>query len=310
MMPSEVERRLTEPLRWVGIEELAQSLDFIDVEALLPGLGPVLADGRVLSRVRGAVGDALKDGACEAVQREEACQCSTVCAADLFFAEKPKVRTGSFAGEITKPFVLFAEPARALDLLVVLRVFGFAQERANEIRLAFGDALRNRVNWSRFDTGHRFVPKRPEVARITLRRGQLVQRPMPLSVGLSFLSPTAADRGNPFRKPHRILERLIRRTILIARWYDCGLDLGSEALSGGWTGVNFATELNEDRGSIARFSNRTGRQWHHATVKCNATISGNLTAFWPFLQIGEVTHVGRGATIGLGRYTLISDSRS
>lgn len=35
-----------------------------------------------------------------------------------------------------------------------------------------------------------------------------------------------------------------------------------------------------------------------------ATYEGDLAPFWPYLVFGQWTHVGKGATFGLGRYRL------
>jgi len=35
-----------------------------------------------------------------------------------------------------------------------------------------------------------------------------------------------------------------------------------------------------------------------------ATYEGDRTPFWPYLVFGQWTHVGKGATFGLGRYAL------
>jgi len=39
-----------------------------------------------------------------------------------------------------------------------------------------------------------------------------------------------------------------------------------------------------------------------------ASYDGDFTPFWPYLVFGQWTHVGKGATFGLGQYRLSPES--
>lgn len=54
----------------------------------------------------------------------------------------------------------------------------------------------------------------------------------------------------------------------------------------------------------ARYSGRQGRRMEWEGIVGAATYEGDLTPFWPYLVFGQWTHVGKGATFGLGRYRL------
>ena len=53
-----------------------------------------------------------------------------------------------------------------------------------------------------------------------------------------------------------------------------------------------------------RYSSRQGRQMTWDGFTGLATYEGDLKPFWPYLVFGQWTHVGKGATFGLGKYRL------
>lgn len=55
---------------------------------------------------------------------------------------------------------------------------------------------------------------------------------------------------------------------------------------------------------FARHSARQNRSMPMAGSIGTATLHGNLTAFWPFLHLGQWLHVGKKCVFGFGRYTL------
>jgi hypothetical protein len=60
----------------------------------------------------------------------------------------------------------------------------------------------------------------------------------------------------------------------------------------------------------SRYSSRQDRRMEWAGPVGTATYEGDLTPFWPYLVFGQWTHVGKGATFGLGGYRLEPPGRS
>jgi CRISPR/Cas system endoribonuclease Cas6 (RAMP superfamily) len=54
----------------------------------------------------------------------------------------------------------------------------------------------------------------------------------------------------------------------------------------------------------ARYSARQDRRMEWAGLVGAVTYDGDLKPFWPYLVFGQWTHVGKGATFGLGQYRL------
>ncbi len=57
-----------------------------------------------------------------------------------------------------------------------------------------------------------------------------------------------------------------------------------------------------------RYSSRQDRRMEWEGIVGRATYDGDLEPFWPYLFFGQWTHVGKGATFGLGRYSIEKSS--
>jgi hypothetical protein len=53
-----------------------------------------------------------------------------------------------------------------------------------------------------------------------------------------------------------------------------------------------------------RFSSRQRRRMEWDGILGTAAYEGEIAPFWPYLVFGQWTHVGKGATFGLGGYRL------
>ena len=56
----------------------------------------------------------------------------------------------------------------------------------------------------------------------------------------------------------------------------------------------------------ARYSGRQQRRMKLGGVTGSYEISGDLAPFAPFLRAGELIHLGKNATLGLGAYRIVS----
>lgn len=141
-----------------------------------------------------------------------------------------------------------------------------------------------------------------------LRLGQL--RPLSADcsqVTLEFLSPTKVQyEGSPVapREFHVLIRNLLRR-INFLNYFHCGGSLMEEPRSL----IEAASAVRTERSSLRweaweRYSFRQSRRVPMGGYTGSVTFSGALTAFWPWLALGEWVHVGKGATFGLGQYRL------
>ena len=303
LIEGEVNRRLLHPGRVVSIEGLTKAWSFDVIEATLSGYGALHGARTLLNKVRGALGNALLAGASDRVRARKPCDWHPPCAAEVFFGRKPSIRIGTHASEIPKPFVLSCESV-GQDLVVRMTVFGFARDWSGAVALALADALRNRVRWRRLAEDQAvFVPREVQIRRVRTAAGPSLDVPnIPASVRLNFLSALDAERGSAIGRPQIVLERLARRVSLLARWHDVALDV---------TWLQFEQALSRcemaflDDVPPSGYGRRGGHHIDNTVAEIPAIeISGDLDMLWPALVIGETSHIGRGASIGLGRYTV------
>lgn len=288
--------------------ELAVRITYHQVQCRVAGCGALADRASLLNKLRGAFGTALLAGACDEVRMRQPCRCSRTCAAEVFFGTKPTLPMTAGGGEIAKPFVLHAEPAGANDLLAGVSVFGFAEEWLPEARHALVAALREGVNWHALAGKDVFVPAHRAIGSPrSYQRSPRHDAQAPNSVTLSFVSGLDARNGDPFQEPVRVLDRLVRRTISMARWYDVEMtdnivDIMHYTVSR--LAVD-ADHLGAQQVRHVRRSGRTGDLYENPAIRCDLYVTGELEPLWPFLRIGEAIHVGRGAVAGLGRYRLV-----
>ena len=116
---------------------------------------------------------------------------------------------------------------------------------------------------------------------------------------LSLLDVTGAD---PFREPHKLLSRLVRRVDALSRWNGLALeDTRGRELAQALQSLNYdTTPLRRARYDSPNAKGETRR---NNTVTGAFEVSGPqdlLRDIWPALAIGERCHLGRGAREGLG----------
>jgi hypothetical protein len=108
------------------------------------------------------------------------------------------------------------------------------------------------------------------------------------------------------RRPEfRVLfQRLLERLSALARAYSptpLAIDFGHLIAQAG------AVQLVDDRTrwvELESYSTRLGRATPLGGLMGQATYSGDLSPFWPYLVWGQFTHVGKDAVKGNGMYVV------
>jgi hypothetical protein len=294
---SELADRLASPSRRVTVEELAATWAEVRIVARIEGYGGFAGDMRLLRRIRGALGQVLMEGASPEAVAGRPCPWRPPCALDVMFREQLRVAQNG----LPKPYVL-AALRRGEDLEVVLTLFGLAIDWAAAMTHALAAALRHRIDWADQDARH-FVPK---LAAVDIRLFEVTGVAMPpprRCVELAFLTPMNAEHDDPADRPATVVARLARRIEGLARWQDAVLEADWLMLAEDWNAC--AYDCRDLRAAtVARRSGRSGRDFAMPAVCGALTIAEVPAALWPFLVIGQHTHVGKGAAEGFGRFSL------
>jgi hypothetical protein len=277
----------------------------VQVRAVVTGVGG-LADSLVLlNRVRGAVGQQLMLGASAQALAEQPCPWSPPCALDVLFREQ--MRQGKHG--LPKPFVVSLD-SNGADLLVCLTLFGFAIDWAAVAAHALATALTHHIDWQAVAEG-RFVPQ----AAIA---GLDISPAPPPSVGdghadgrapdsacLHFITPFDTTGDDPFDRPATVIGRLARRVDLMARWMGVEVLADWPALAALWHELDYDVRQLYRPRPLNRLSGRGKQAFDQPLAHGALLITGPLAPLWPILLLGQSTHLGRGATNGLGRYRLL-----
>lgn len=126
-------------------------------------------------------------------------------------------------------------------------------------------------------------------------------------VTIEFLTPTRLQyAGGPASATEfHILFRNVLRRVSFLNYFHCDGDL----LDDGHARIEAAKVITtvhagERWRAWERYSARQRQRVPMTGFTGRVTYEGDLTPFWPWLALGELVHVGKGATFGLGRYRL------
>ncbi len=287
-----------------ALSDLAKAWRTDQITASLPGMAGFAASPSLGNKLRGALGSALLQSASSAVRARRPCDWPMTSTAEIFFGSRPLIRLGDHSSEIAKPFVLEAVGAEDGSLSVRARIFGLARERTHSFADSLIASLRRSVNWQDMaKDGPRFLPKRiePEDVRIILGDRINTDENAPGAADLVFLTPVDADRGAPEFSPSLILERVVRRVALVAPW--CGM-----SLAGAYDDLlACARAVVIDEFDLTSIPSPEIGGHHLANMLSPPpviSLSGPLDGLWPALRICEAAHIGRGASLGLGRFKI------
>jgi len=289
------------------------------------------------STLRGAFGHAFRSVACPAPRGMD-CPIPTQCPYHLIFETSPPPGSEALRTheEVPRPFVISPD-ASVAGAPGERRIFRPSDEvsfelvligRAQEFFPYFVVALREvdrigrgrrAVELRRIDSLSISGESRPvyEAAEnlvhgtapsITLDDCAATSAPSS-SLTIEFLTQTRLKHEGRFvRRPEFqiLFRRLLGRLSSLSRFH-CGAPLD----------VDFR-ELIDRAGSIRltqddtqwaqwqRYSSRQERRMEWEGIVGRATYEGDFAPFWKFLKFGEFSHVGHGATFGLGQYGVSS----
>ena len=295
-----------------------QALDPLDLPAYLG------------STLRGAFGHAFRALCCPA-RPGEACPIPVTCPYHLIFetAPPPGAEALRTHEEIPRPFVIAPPPVsapeypRGSEVVFDLTLIGRACEFLPHFIVTFREVDRigrgrRAVALSRVEavdpllgvsetvyTGADNLVK-PVDRAVTLADCAAVPCPDG-PVRVRFLTQTRLKHGDAFvRRPdfHVLFRRLLGRLSSLARFH-CGaaLDLDFRGLIARAEQVRLASD--ETRWTTwERYSGRQDRRMEWSGLVGSALYEGDLHPFWPYLVFGQWTHVGKGATFGLGGYRI------
>lgn len=128
-------------------------------------------------------------------------------------------------------------------------------------------------------------------------------------ISLNFITPTRIISEEKITKEpnfNLLIRQLIRRISLIS-YFHCSIDTTK------WDFKNIiekAKDIETIKSQIQwfdweRYSNRQKRKMNMGGFKGTITFEGKISQFIPLLKIGEIIHIGKGTTFGLGKYEIV-----
>ncbi|MEO0025993.1 MAG: CRISPR system precrRNA processing endoribonuclease RAMP protein Cas6 [candidate division WOR-3 bacterium] len=153
-----------------------------------------------------------------------------------------------------------------------------------------------------------YKPERQVITgRLAIEEFNFVPTQTPVSkVRIEFLTPTRIIyQGRLCRRPqfHILVRALLRRLWLLSTFHDQPVEFDHRWLLREAEKVRL-TEAVFAGADWYHFSRRQGRLIEREGVTGWAVYEGELTPFMPFLTAGEIIHIGKGATFGMGKYRL------
>jgi CRISPR-associated endoribonuclease Cas6 len=296
----------------------------------LRALEPLDLPAYLGSTLRGAFGRAFRALCCPA-RAGESCPIPTTCPYHLIFETAPPPDSTALRthAEIPRPFVIAPPPAQAreypaaaevvFDLTLIGRARDFFPHFVVTLREVerLGRGRRS-VALQRLDavdplqavtrTAYMADDNLVRAGDLPITLAECAKIPCPAGgVRVRFVTQTRLKHGDTVvRRPEFqiLFRRLLGRLSSLARFH-CGgpLDLDFRDLIEGAGQVLLVKD--ETRWTTwARYSARQDRRMDWTGLVGTATYEGDLTPFWPYLVFGQWTHVGKGATFGLGSYQI------
>jgi len=280
------------------------------------------------STLRGAFGHAFRVLCCPAGPGEE-CPIPATCPYHVVFetAPPPDATALRTHDEVPRPFVIALPPAgpreypAGAEVLFDLTLIGRARELFPHFVVTLREVdrmgrRRRAVALRRIDavdplTGVSEIAYADDLVRrhdlgLTLDECATTEPPG-RAVRVRFVTQTRLKHDDRFvRRPefHVVFRRLLGRLSSLARFH-CASELDVEFR--GLIEQAAQVRLIDDRTrwtTWTRYSARQDQKMDWSGFVGTATYEGDLSPFWPYLVFGQWTHVGKGATFGLGGYRL------
>lgn len=291
------------------------------------------------SLLRGQFGAALRKHACiTGAPRCPGCPLQGTCSYPrLFEAPAPAAHALQRFSQIPNPYVIEAPPwgcttlAAGQTLSFSLVLIGHALDNLARIAAALRHALaqgltrqRSRgelvaIDWEcaapgtngESDWQSLWRPGQTALADHSARLCLPVPPPDPARLSLVFETPLRLQQqGHPVRidalTARKLIADLLRRISLLFEFHagQPGLVPDPRAL------VRHAESLEEERAlhwqDWSRYSSRQRQAMTLGGALGHWHLSGELAPLWPWLWLGQWLHVGKNASMGLGRYRLLA----
>lgn len=296
--PSVLRRYLAEAAgRSTDIASLAANWRMAQVEVRCAGGGREAANPNTPAKLRGAWGRRLAEGASTQALAGGPCPWPAPCAYDVFFNAQ-----GFVAGrlEIPKPYVIAVEDDSG-DLVARLTMFGVAVDWAGEAADGLVRALRGGLDIA----GDRRMALEPAARSVGVAAG-VAAPPFDAALRLAFATPLMLRQGNATHAdPASLIKSLANRISGLALWHGAALAVDGPALAAAaemlgaraeWTAT---IETEWRRGSRAQ-----GRRMDLRGVTGTLSLPHAPAFVATLFAIGEHTHAGGRASLGMGRYAL------
>ncbi|WP_110030322.1 CRISPR system precrRNA processing endoribonuclease RAMP protein Cas6 [Hoeflea marina] len=285
------------PAAIVDLDGLAEAWFETDIIWTIAGSSAAIGDPGFPGRVRGAFGAELMDGASPEALAGQPCPWEPPCAFGVIFQKQGRMDPGL---EFPGPWVIEVD-AEGADLLVTLRLFGFATDYAGAAAEAMGKALTARLDYA--GSSGQFFPRPHVIARTILARPGLALSP-PSAPVLDFLSPVLLTSIDVIEHPRSLLTTAAARIAGLARWHDLELSLDRAAL------VDLSHRLDFfwlDAVGLRwkRRSRKQNREIRMAGTIGRLAIDGSepdLHLAGRIFAFGQRCHIGADAAYGCGRF--------
>lgn len=298
---SSLQRFLLDPAETAPLAGLPARFPHALIVLRAPGAARLADDPSAPGKVRGALGEALKPAASAEAVDGRPCPWSPPCALDLLFRTQGRMTRGL---EIPKPFTL-ALDAEGPDLIVSCRLFGLAADWSGQVADALTRGLRGGL---RHPAGGRLDVTARSVSCIDGAPGwPALADAAPERLDLVFETPFVLRSG---AQAHAGLPALVtgigNRVTGLSRWMGWRVDADWLALKA------VAEALVVERSTVGetswiRASRRQGRVIGVTGFEGRARIAGPLGPVLPLLALGQLTHAGAHAALGMGRYRIEFD---
>ncbi len=293
-----VRDRLLAPERPVDLQILCKHWFATDITARIAGASKMVGDPGLPGRIRGAFGAVLLESASPQAAAGHPCSWDPPCTFEILFRKQGRMEAGF---EFPAPWVVLLNPA-GIDLLVTLRLFGFAADYAPAASEALLSALGSRLDLAG-STGF-FLPKREIVSRtISAQHGLDASLAGP-EITLDFLAPVVQSSTSPLVRPQSLIAALAARASGLARWHDVQLAIDRDELLGAIDQLDFEW-INARQIQWTRGSNRQHKAIPMSGHVGQLSITGPVDAMAcvaPLLSIGESAFIGADVAFGCGRF--------